>query len=114
MPVEKSKQYYRGKEGYNCAQAIAAGFCEHFDGCTSFIEECKMFSGGRAKEGLCGALFAAETIATDQDKAFRIRKKFREEVGAVSCREIKSTTKTPCISCVETAARILKEEITNK
>lgn len=111
MPIDKSKKYFHGKEGYNCAQAIAAGFGDHLERLDSLISDLKNCGGGKAKEGLCGALFAAEIIISDQEKATLIREKFLKEIGAITCREIKRETKTPCIKCIETAAIILDNKL---
>jgi len=114
MLVERSKKYFHGEEGYNCAQAIAAAFSHRSEPSATLIEELKYSGGGRASGGLCGALYAAEIIAADQDIASNIRQRFHEEVGAITCREIKRSTKTPCIRCVELAARFLDEELNKK
>jgi len=111
VPVERSKKYFHGLEGYNCAQAIAAAFCNHYGDSTNLICQMKQCGGGQAKDGICGALFAAEIIAADQNKKNSLRIKFLQEVGAITCREIKRETGTSCIRCIETAARFLNEEL---
>lgn len=114
MPVEKSKRFFHGEEGYNCAQAVAAAFSHIFNDDKSFIEKLQSSGGGRAKDGLCGALFAAEVIAADKDKIAVIHQRFLDEVGAVTCREIKREKHVPCIICVETAARLLDEVLSKQ
>jgi hypothetical protein len=103
MPIEKSKRYFHGKEGYNCAQAVAAGFSAE-----DLLPSLSASGGGRADGGLCGALYAAELLAGGQG-AELIRSRFQEEIGAIVCREIKRTFRVPCEQCVETAAKLLQE-----
>ena len=72
------------------------------------------YSGGRKIK--CGAVCAAELILSakfGEDKAERLHeefeKKFRDKVGAINCREIRSQNLRPCIGCVEDSATILEE-----
>ena len=85
---------------HNCAQAVA-------DGCgapADILDAMKVCGGGKAPDGLCGALHAAVTLFPD--RAEEIKSKFAETVGGIRCREIKTGPKTPCPVCVETAARL--------
>lgn len=92
---------------HNCAQAVVEGG----GGSPELIAEMAACGGGRAPEGLCGALHGALVLCPD--KAEAIKAAFAREVGALTCREIKSSAKTPCPLCVETAAKIL-ETLTQK
>lgn len=62
MVLEKVKRYFRGKEKYNCAQAIIIAFYEKCGIDKKIIEEkIKEYlpmGHGKAKGGLCGAVFA--------------------------------------------------------
>ena len=88
------------RKPYNCAQTVYAAFKpDDSDG----IAELASCGGGRAPDGLCGALFAAEKLCPDS--ADSIAAEFSEKVGAKCCREIKTVHKTPCEKCVEAAAR---------
>lgn len=86
---------------HNCAQAVMAG-C----GDASRVDEMAACGGGRAPGGLCGALHAA--ILLRPDRAEDLRRAFAESVGALTCRDIKTGTGTPCTACVATAEKLLE------
>ena len=87
---------------HNCAQAVLAG-C---DGAEEDVAQMATCGGGRAPGGLCGALYAAIRLCPEHADA--IREAFAREVGATTCRDIKSTAHTPCPVCVETAAKLVE------
>ena len=99
--VQKALSTFRNP--YNCAQAVQAAFEDN----PAETERLAACGGGKAPEGLCGALYAALSVANETN-APAIRAKFREIVGAETCKEIKSTCKTSCPNCVEAASTILK------
>jgi len=107
MAPEKAVKYFHGKERYNCAQAVLRGFQESHNATQEKIDEFKAFGGGRAQGGLCGALFAAKTLAKDSTDAERIEAEFVELAGALKCREIRKIAKLSCKECVFTAASLL-------
>lgn len=103
MSKEKSLSLFRTPpHNYNCAQTVAAGF-----GHESFIEPFKACGGGRAPDGLCGALYAAIQLAP-AEKQDAILEAFRQKNGAVTCRELKQTFRVPCPQCVAVAAELLE------
>lgn len=87
---------------HNCAQAVVEGA----GGTPEQIAEMAACGGGRAPDGLCGALYGALVMCPE--RAEEIKAAFANEVGALACREIKSAAKTPCPMCVEAAAKILE------
>ncbi len=87
---------------HNCAQAVMEG-C---GGSPQQVAEMASAGGGRAPGGLCGALHAALTLCPDE--ADSIKGAFLREVGALTCREIKTVTGTPCPLCVEAAAKAVE------
>ncbi len=104
MSKEKALQLFRSPpHNYNCAQTVAAGF-----GNEDFIEPFKACGGGRAPEGLCGALHAAMELAPEAKRA-EILEAFRQKNGAISCRELKQTFRVPCPQCVAVAAELLEK-----
>ena len=86
---------------HNCAQAVAAGF-----GREDLMEELAACGGGRAPEGLCGALHAALLIVPEACRA-RARQDFIDFAGADTCFTLKMRNRTPCIRCVEKAAELV-------
>ncbi|MBR6470301.1 MAG: hypothetical protein IKS83_00760 [Victivallales bacterium] len=87
----------------NCAQAVAVGA-----GREDLVSELAACGGGHAPEGRCGALHAALLLAPPEKQA-AILAQFQAEAGAMTCREIKSGTRYPCVKCVELASRLLSE-----
>ena len=97
-------------EKWNCTQSIFKGFQKEFNIPDSRIAEIKVFGGGRAPEGICGALFAAEILLAEQGKS-SIKEKFKEKVGNITCLAIKREHKIPCRDCVRIADELLENEI---
>ncbi|MGN0866574.1 MAG: hypothetical protein ACI4SG_02710 [Oligosphaeraceae bacterium] len=88
---------------YNCAQSVALG-----NGREELVEELSRCGGGRAPEGICGALHAALLLAPEEERP-ALQEAFRKEAGALTCREIKGGALTPCVQCVEIAAALLEK-----
>ena len=62
MPIEKAKKHYQGKDGFvklNCAQSVAAAFQNTDTMNATAIDRFAPHGGGRAPQGLCGAVYAA-------------------------------------------------------
>ena len=114
--VEKAVEYMRGD--YSCSQAIMCAFCDDagmsHDAAKTFSAP---YSGGRKIK--CGAAFAAELVLEakyGKTDARRLQgefeKKFINKVGAINCRDIKDHQLRSCVGCVEDAATILEEMLT--
>jgi len=88
---------------YNCVQAVAAGA-----GREELVPELANAGGGRAPDGLCGALFAAQSMVPESGRN-ALREVFSAELGACRCRELKAAG-VPCVRCVEFAAELLEKE----
>ncbi len=91
---------------HNCAQAVVDG-CGGTSECVAEMAAC---GGGRAPGGLCGALYGALVMCPEASEA--IKAEFARDVGALTCRDIKTTAGTPCPICVEVAAKLV-EKYTN-
>ncbi|MBP5640267.1 MAG: C_GCAxxG_C_C family protein [Victivallales bacterium] len=87
----------------NCSQSVAAA-CGHDE----MVDGLSGFGGGRAPEGMCGALYAAMAMVPEEKRA-ELRKRFAESVGNEACRDIKAVNKVPCIDCVATAIALARE-----
>jgi len=111
MPVKKSIKAYND-EKFNCAQSILRGFKEHFEVSDHDIAEARKIGGGRAENGLCGALHSAITLAGDEKKKTFIITNFIEAAGSDKCREIRKINRLKCSACVELAAELLHGENT--
>ena len=108
MPVERAMTAYT-QERLNCAQSVLRGFQHRYNLSEEQIVEARRHGGGRAEEGMCGALYAALSLAGDSPVRECVRTAFTKRVGAEKCREIKSTTHVPCHECVRLAASLLVE-----
>jgi hypothetical protein len=109
MPVEKTLEAYRIKR-LNCAQSILKGFQEHHRVSDQHVEDFRHFGGGKAENGMCGALFAARQLAGDDHAAkAALDKAFLDSAGSLSCREIRKIGRLSCLQCVELAAKTLAE-----
>ena len=106
-----SQNYFHTKpENLNCAQSILKGFQEEFNISAGRIAEFKAWGGGRAPEGVCGALFAADILLAELEKP-SIKEKFKTEVGNTNCLAIKRENKVSCLNCVRIADELLEKEI---
>ncbi len=104
----KAVDSYTGKNGIrlNCAQAVTRAAKEEYGISEAEIESLKSFSGGRAPEGMCGAIYAAQWLISRKspEGALKAVEVFRELMGDVRCKEIRSARKRSCMDCVAEAA----------
>ncbi len=107
MRSKQAGEFFHGNEGYNCAQSVLKAFQDVFDIADEQIKEFSAFGGGRAEEGMCGALYAARSMVTDCQKVTQLEQLFQEQAGAIKCKEIRKLHRLSCTGCVKTAARIL-------
>ena len=105
-----SEQYFHvPPENLNCAQAILKGFQSEFGIQDKEIEGFIHFGGGRALNGICGALYTADQLLRQVGKQ-GVTKEFEAKVGKIHCKEIKAL-KFPCIECVRIADNLLENKI---
>ncbi len=96
---EKAVAFYsQTPKVYNCAQAVALAF-----GRDDLLGPMQSCGGGRAPDGLCGALYAALSVAPE-DRSERIKTSFQKATGSLLCREIRPAGKVSCLECVRAAA----------
>jgi len=115
MLAKQARDYFLGKNGkrLNCYQAVLAVFKDIFKLQAGDIEEGLKFSGGRAPEGMCGAVYAVEKICTRKGNLkFNIfSNKFIQQNGAIKCQEIRKLKKISCAECVEQAVEFLESNV---
>lgn len=87
----------------NCAQSVAvlAGREELSDGLSGY-------GGGRAPEGLCGALHAA-LMCVPAGKREALLKEFEAEAGNVRCSDLKRENRFPCLDCVALSTALARK-----
>jgi len=108
MPVDRAVTAYQ-LERLNCAQSILRAFQQHRLIREDEIDEARRYGGGRAENGMCGALYAALSLTDDPFVRDRVRSAFMETAGAETCRDIRRAARTPCVECVRLAASLLVE-----
>lgn len=103
---QNSNHYFHlPSENLNCAQAILKGFQQEFSISDQEIEEFRAWGGGRAKDGVCGALYAAEHLLSQIGKQ-SIVEEFRKNAGGVLCSDIKEKQFT-CVEYVRMADELI-------
>lgn len=90
--------FHQQPDMLNCAQSVA-----HMAGHDEVVDSYRAFGGGRAEGGLCGALYAALQFIPEEQREI-VQEEFARKAGAVTCRDIKGTNKTPCQECVALGA----------
>ena len=104
--IKSELYFHKQPENLNCAQAILKGFQKEFDITDNEIEEYRAWGGGRAQDGICGALFSAERLLRQAGKP-GISEEFNKMAGGIHCLSIKKT-KFPCIDCVRIADELIE------
>ncbi|MBQ0051062.1 MAG: hypothetical protein KBT11_03240 [Treponema sp.] len=92
--------------GHNCAQAVANKYSSMYNE-NDIVSSYAPYVGGRAPDGLCGALFAAKEAVPEH--AQEIEAEFIKICGASTCRQIKAESKTSCHVCVDTADQLVEK-----
>lgn len=113
MSIEVAKNHFLGREGYkrmNCAQSVISAFKEKYNLSADTVEAFGAYGGGRAPDGLCGALYAAMHILKENagiEKCNELEGYFIAQAGSVKCREIRMCKKLSCLDCVEKSSEFL-------
>ena len=111
MTKLKANTFFRTEpEKLNCAQCIVKAFQAQLNIPEEVIAGFRKYGGGRAPEGICGALYAADYLLKQQGKN-SIQEEFREKAGAVMCRELKKKRKVSCEMCVNIADELLEKKL---
>lgn len=68
--------------------------------------------GGRAPEGMCGAIYAVRTlVGEDTPLADELTEAFVAETGGLTCRELKGLHGRPCSWLVDQAEMLLRKRL---
>lgn len=107
----KSTAYFRTPP-YNltCAQAILKGFQNELEVSDQEIDAALEYRGGRAPGGLCGALYAANSLLAKKGIQ-PIDAEFIAKAGSSKCIEIKTVYRFPCPLCVELADQLVENKL---
>ena len=97
--------FHRAPENLNCAQAVLAAYQAVSGRKVAPVDDYRLFGGGRAPGGECGALYAACQAAPGEAEALRAG--FSARAGSTQCRPLKRELRFPCTECVGLAAELL-------
>lgn len=105
MLIQKAKDKYLGRNGYkkmNCAEATFDVLKEKFN-LDDSIDIFKNCGGGRAPNGLCGAVYAGKRALEkiEKEKIEEFEKYLKETAGSLNCKEIRALKKLNCLECIE-------------
>ncbi len=101
--------FRKDPERLNCAQSVLYAWREVSGDTSIALAEVKPFRGGRALDGLCGALHTACMVASDQ--AETLKAVFAAWLGSLSCKELRAAKMHPCETCVGRATDLLELQI---
>ena len=86
---KRADQYFHQKpENWNCAQAVLKAFEKEFNLSAQEVADYKAYGGGRAEDGICGALFAIQRLLSENEKD-HLESEFRVALGSIYCLELK-------------------------
>ncbi len=104
MKIKLAEQLYHGKEGYNCAQAIFKTFQSEYNVTEQVISLASEKGRGKAKNGVCGALYAAQQLIKEEPTIENINHDFIQLGGSTQCKDLRKNKKLSCKECVRLAA----------
>lgn len=109
MKEHALKVFRQPPERLNCAQAVLHAWREVSGDTSIALADVKTFGGGRAPDGLCGALHTACLVAPDWAEA--LKQNFAARLGSLYCKELRTAKVHPCETCVVQATELLELQI---
>lgn len=104
---ESAVDHFKSRRG-NCAQSVALAWTYKKEPGSAHADRFTAHGGGRAPDGLCGALHAARELAGEHKET--LTEQFKQQAdGHTTCRGIRTNRIMPCTDCVALAARLLDE-----
>ena len=97
--------FRKDPERLNYAQAVLYAWREVSGDTAIALADLKPFGGGRAPDGLCGALHTACMIAPNLAEA--MKQNFAARLGSIYCKELRAAKVHPCETCVVQATELL-------
>ena len=114
MEKPNARQFFHGKDRYNCAQAILKAYAPAVGADESCLLRFSQFGSGRAPGGECGALFAAKAIFANVHARQEVERAFVGIAGTTRCRDIRKGRRVSCEQCVQAAADAVFAQITQQ
>ena len=106
MKERALKVFRQPPERLNCAQSVLYAWREVSGNTSIPLAAVKLFGGGRAPDGLCGALHTACMVAPDQTEP--LKQTFAARLGSLYCKELRAAKVHPCETCVTQATDLLE------
>lgn len=104
MKAKQAAALYRGKERYNCAQAVLKTFQEEAGVPDTMIRAASRWGNGRVGSGMCGALHVVRALIDDSELLAKVEREFAHVAGSTKCRQIRAMSRISCRECVSLAA----------
>ena len=111
--IKSEEHFHKTPHNFNCAQAVLKGFQHHFQIEDEEIETFRAHGGGRAAEGLCGALHAANHLMKKLGHE-PLNQHFIEKAIHEKCKDIKLNKTCTCEECVKIADELVQSKIVAK
>ena len=108
---KKVRSYFRGKDKLNCAQAILKAFQPVSGMDDEEIASYAKAGGGKAPEGYCGALYAAQRLIQDDALESELKAEFNLSAAGTTCKVIREQKKLSCADCVVRAAVFVNHHV---
>jgi hypothetical protein len=108
MKTHALSVFRKSPERLNCAQAVLHAWQAVTGDTRIALAELKPFGGGRAPEGICGALYGACVAAPH--RAAALRSGFAARLGSVHCKTLRTGGDHACQECVAYAAELLASQ----
>lgn len=109
------KYFHKPPGYYNCAQSIFKAFQEEYIISNDDVSEFSKYGNGKAKDGQCGAYFAAmELLKNDPELSEEFHNRFIEKSEYLSCFDIRFNYTMSCKNLVRLASDLLEELATFK
>lgn len=102
---------YHGSAGYNCAQAVLKTFQDEAGFSNELLVRADSIGGGRAPDGVCGALYATKVLVNDISMVALITEQFVARTGSHECNYIENSGKITCSQCVRLAAKLVEPHL---
>lgn len=104
------KYFHKPPGYYNCAQAIYKAFQEEYQITNDEIIEFSKYGNGNAKDGNCGAYYAALELLKDKPELLaEFSSRFQEKSEYLSCFDIRFNYSMSCKDLVRLASDLLEE-----
>ncbi|THB73671.1 MAG: hypothetical protein D6B28_03470 [Gammaproteobacteria bacterium] len=111
MKDKLAKEYFSIKHRLGCAQAVAKAFQNELNLSDSYIADLSKDCSGMAPGGLCGSLYAALELCTDEKMKQTVLNEFISQAKFPTCRDIRINRTISCRKTVEIAARLLEKHL---